>query len=157
MTRVLLDLLAEPTDDLYRGLIDYATADCEIALLVVRKSIPLNTGGKGVLARLDAFLKQKKECSEWPGTKLFDKTAWVFQYKLGSECAAILKQATDALYGWRQPNLPEDLCFLRANGDPWLVSIAHERDGFLHLSQDERGHLFDALPMLESLVESKAL
>jgi hypothetical protein len=39
-----------------------------------------------------------------------------------------------ALYEWRQPNYPEDLCLLRQDRSPWLVSIAHENDSYLCLS-----------------------
>lgn len=155
MERVTFNLLTEPTDNLYRDLIDHATGDCEIALLVVRQSLSLDSNAKTILARLEAFLKQKERSPEWPGTRLLGRAARVFQYSLEPECATILKQAADALYGWRQPSLPEDLCLLRDDKSPWLVSIAHERDGFLRLSQDERRRLLNALPMFEALLEGE--
>jgi hypothetical protein len=156
MQRTQFTLLTEPEGDLYRGLIDYAITDCQVAILVVRHSLSLGLRGRSVLDQLNAFLEHKTESSEWPGTKLLDKTAWVFRYNFGSECATVLKKATNALYSWRQPDLPEDLCLLRGNGTPWLVSIAHEKDSFLYLSQDEILHLLGALPMLKSLIRMEA-
>ena len=154
MSRIHFDLLTEPTGDIYRTLIDYATLNCTTALLVVRHSIPLASRGKGVLDQLAAFLKQQEDSSEWPGTKLLDSTALVLRYEFRLECAHILKESAKALYDWKQPDLPEDLCFLRDAGDPWLVSVAHERDGFLHLSQEEARNLFVALPAIESMVDT---
>ncbi len=153
MSKFVLNLHAEPKGNLYRDLIRYAVVDCKMALLVVHKTMPLERSGQEVLAQLEAFLMQKVESSEWPGTRLFGKTAWVFRYHFQLESAEILVGATDALYRWRQPSLPEDLCLLRADETPWLVSIAHERDGYLDLSQNEKDRLFDALPALRSLIE----
>ncbi len=153
MKKVRLSLLVEPAGNLYLDLVDYATSQCEIALLVVQSTLHLDPGGKWVLDQLAPFLNQKMESSEWPGTRLFGKTAWVYHYNLGPECAAVLKRTTGALFDWTQPKLPEDLCFLRGDGEPWLVSIAHERDAFLYLSEEEKLRLFDALPMFEPLVD----
>lgn len=153
MSRIHFSLLEEPTGDVYRKLIDYATSNCHTALLVVRHSIPLASRGKGILDQLAAFLRRQEDSSEWPGTRLLDSTALVLQYEFGPGCANVLKESAEALYDWKQPSLPEDLCLLRDDADPWLVSIAHERDGYLYLSQDEARNLFSALPIIESLVD----
>jgi hypothetical protein len=152
MTRIILNLLAEPTGDVYRKLIDYAALNCKTALLVVRHTIPLAPQGKEVLDQLAIFLRQQEESSEWPGTNLLDSTALVLRYEFGLECAQVLKRFAGSLYNWQQPDFPEDLCLLRDDGEPWLVSIAHEKDGFLYLSQDEVRNLFNTLPAIESLV-----
>ncbi len=70
------------------------------------------------------------------------------QYDYGPECAELLKQATDRLYGWLQPALPEDLCLLRADGSEWLVTIAHEHTSYLCLSSGEHTRLVNAIPQL---------
>lgn len=152
MNRSILNFIVEPKGALYRDLIRHATVDCSMALLVVQ-TMALEQSGHKVLARLAPFLEDKVESSEWPGTKLYGRTASVFQYHFETESAEILAGAADGLYDWLQPSLPEDLCLLRADGVPWLVSIAHEKDGYLELSQDERSRLFDALPALQALTE----
>ncbi len=156
MDRACLSLRIEPQGDLYLKLIEYATTQCDVALLVVRHSVllaPLDPEGERVLEQLEPFLKRKAELSEWPGTELLGHTALVHYYNLEPQCVQILKQATDALYSWVQPRLPEDLCFLRSDGEPWLVSIAHERDAYLYLSEEEKLRLLSALPLIASLVD----
>ena len=156
MEIVRLNFIKEPRGRLYRGLLDFALGYCETALLVVRKTISLEAGGQAALSRLEPFLKRKAESLEWPGTSVSDLKwgAWVFEYSFTFESAEILKQAASGLYRWLQPKLPEDLCLLRADGQPWLVSITHERDGYLDLTPDEKVHLFEMFPRLKSLVRA---
>jgi hypothetical protein len=37
---------------------------------------------------------------------------------------------------------------LREDGEPWLVTITHERDGYLVLSYDESAELTERIPGL---------
>jgi hypothetical protein len=141
-------LLTEPKEDLYRKVIDYAVNECKTVLLVVRKSIALNSNGTKVLQQLDPYLKNKMESTEWPGTKLLEDTAVVHQYHFGPACAEILKRSAESLYEWVQPELPEDLCLLKDNEDPWLVSISHERDSYFILNEEARVKLLSSLPEL---------
>jgi len=159
MEIVRLNFVREPRGGLYQGLLDFALEVCETALLVVRDMKPLSLGDKGqaVLSQLEPFLKRKIVSSEWPGTIAFGWTAWVFYYTLTPESVEILKQSATGLYSWMQPDLPEDLCLLRGDGRPWLVSIADERDGYLDLTQDEKARLFEALPALETLVREEQI
>lgn len=143
----------EPKDDVYQKLIDYALPYCENIVLVIRPSLPMSPAVSDVLNRLAPFLVEAIETSEWPGTKLLDETARVYRYKFTFESAPILKQAAPSLYGWTQPQLPEDLCLMRADGSPWLVSIAHEMDGYLELSVEEKNNLLVALPEIAPLEE----
>lgn len=134
MRRKCFTLTTEPRGDMYRSLLNYAVDACEVALLVVRPDLLLSKTGEKVLAQLRTYLQEQTEASEWPGTQLLDGIAKVFCYSYEPGCIAILARAADALYSWEQPQLPEDLCLLRADGDPWLVSIAHEKDSYLFLS-----------------------
>jgi hypothetical protein len=142
----------EPSGHIYQGLLDFALRSCATALLVVRPSLGLAPTGSTVLKRLEAFLESKTESSEWPGTTLFGDIAWVYRYTFSAECADVLKTCTNNLYGWAQPNLPEDLCLLRASDDPWLVSISHEHDGYLCLTESEAAQLVAAMPEYADLL-----
>jgi hypothetical protein len=62
----------------------------------------------------------------------------VLRYRYAPEVARVLAESVDGLYDWVAP-LPEDLCLL-SDGQPWLTSIAHERDGFVDNDSD-RGPL----------------
>jgi hypothetical protein len=142
----------EPEDSLYRQLLDFALSAAQFALLVIRSSLALHSSAEQVLAKLEPFLQEKEISSKWPGTTLHDAAASVFRYQFDPACAAVLKETAPSLYSWRQPELPEDLCLLRADRTPWLVSIAHEADGYLCLSEDEIKRLLKTLPQLKNII-----
>lgn len=154
MKRFQVNLLREIKGDLYRHLLDYAVAECSVALLVVRPTISIELSGRKLLNNLDKFLVSKSECSQWPGTVLlYGATAQVFQYKFNLESALLFKQAVSGLYEWVQPTLPEDLCLLRNTNEPWLVSISHEQDSYFYISKNEEDSLVAALPELKLYIE----
>jgi hypothetical protein len=146
MDRICFTITSEPKNKIYRDLLDYGVNECAFALIVIRPSLPLSEAGTRALKELEQYLHEERFSSEWPGTTLLAETARVLLYQFGSECASVLEELTSSLYSWQQPNLPEDLCLLRANEEPWLVSIAHERDSFLYLLEDEKSQLLKALP-----------
>lgn len=97
----------------------------------------LEPSGAALLKRVEPFRIESFDSRCWPGTELLHSLAHVTHYRLCSESLAILLECTRALYDWRQPRLPEDLFTLRAEGSAKLGTIAHERDAFLELSDDE--------------------
>jgi hypothetical protein len=151
MTQTMFSLLAEPVGELYYDLLDFALTQCRVALLVQRRQ-ELADAGQEVLRQLAGFLRSATQADEWPGTKTSGWTATVLRYSYVPACAAVLKRATDRLYGWAQPALPEDLCLLRNDDDPWLVTISDETDGYLCLSPSEKGRLVKALPRFGHLL-----
>jgi hypothetical protein len=50
------------------------------------------------------------------------------------------------LFGWRQPELPEDLALLREDGTAVLASICHEHDAYLQLTDEEYERVVEAIP-----------
>ena len=72
-------------------------------------------------------------------------TVKVYIVKLAMACETIARSAK-GFYEWRQPALPEDLCLLRDTREPSLVTIAHEEDGYLDLTDSEFAILQSALP-----------
>jgi hypothetical protein len=109
--------------------------------------------GERLLTDLAPFMTEAQRSSEWPGTKLLDGTACVRQFRIDPESVSILQEAVGSLYDWRQPELPEDLCFFASDGEPWLVSIAHETDAYFYLSRQQRVELFRCVPALAQYVE----
>lgn len=144
----IYNLQLEPSGDLYQGLIDSAMAFCSLALVVVRPEATLTEKGQRSLESLRPFVEDKVKSSRWPGTELLGAEADLFYCRLDVESSQLIKSATSHLYGWCHPNLPEDLCLLRADRKPWLVTTAHEQDGFLMLTDLERQHLQLLLPTL---------
>ena len=76
----------------------------------------------------------------------------MLRYQLYLPSARVLKNATDHLYGWAQPELPEDLCLVGENGLPYLTTISHEQESYFHLSAKERADLVQAIPQIDSLL-----
>jgi hypothetical protein len=147
-------LLREPKGDLYRALIDLGSQRCPTVLLVVRDPRMLGEDGQKVLESLAIFLTDAQEATQWPGTVLYGDKAVVYRYHTSPELAALLKRLGTGLYSWQHPDLPEDLCLLRSDGTPWLASIAHERDAYLKLTQDEMRELLDLEPRLAHYISA---
>lgn len=141
-------LTNEPTGTVYQQLIETSLHFCTTALVVVRPELELSLRGVSVIRNLEPFLIGKSALTEWPGTLLYRGFAWVSRYNLVSSCARVLEESTDSLYSWRQPDLPEDICLLRPNGDPWLVTISHERDSYLSLTKQDFDLLKQTMPEL---------
>lgn len=156
MERRVYDVIKEPTGNTYRKLIDLALENCKTALLVVQRQNPLAQTAINTMNLLAPYLKLQREEAEWPGTKLFaGKTALVTYYHFEQGCADILKMATNSLYSWNQPELPEDLCFIRSDGEPWLVSIAHELDAYFYITAEERQLIEVQSPEISSTIKTK--
>jgi hypothetical protein len=153
MKRRSVTLIGEPTGQLYTRIVGYAATVCDSAILVVQNTVALQATGKEVLELLEPNLKERNMRCEWPGTKLLDGAALVLQYWLTEACVEILKASSTGLYGWCQPELPEDLAFLRSDGAPWLVSTAHEREAYFCLEEDELLALLEAIPQLRALLK----
>ncbi|HYZ85841.1 MAG TPA: hypothetical protein VE621_15630 [Bryobacteraceae bacterium] len=100
------------------------------------------------------FVTSVEECSEWPGTMLIDHTATVFTFRLAPRVIESLLHKASGLFDWLSPALPEDLCFFRFDGDPWLTTISHERVGALDLTDSELIALREGIPNLVLSPES---
>ncbi len=144
----------EPNGISYQKLLDFAIGECQIVLLVLQPTLPLAPTGEKALERLSPFLREEISSSEWPGTKLLNQKARLFYYSFSAESATILKEITDSLYAWQQPDLPEDLCLLRADGNSWLVTISHERDSYLSITEEEKVRLLNTIPEVQDLIRS---
>lgn len=84
-------------------------------------------------------LESKRRTMQWPGTIVYDDAdaATLLKYRITPELVRALRDSADSPFGWLGPDLPEDLSFLRADGRPWFISIAHEGDAFFKLMADE--------------------
>ncbi len=136
----------------YSAFLRHAVGICDKAILVVRNSMRLNLQGIEALHQLQPYLLEQTETSKWPGTELLGSTAFVFYYNFSPECEIVLERAVDALYSWLQPDLPEDLCLIRPDGHPYLVSISHEHYNYLNLTDSEKRSLEEALPWIGAML-----
>jgi hypothetical protein len=149
MSRVTYNLLDDVKGEAYSQLLQQSLSSCGSFILVIRHSMDVNDTAQGALNRLEPFLIQREERSEWPGTQLFDDTAQVSTFKLSHATVTMLAETAESLFSWIQPELPEDLCLFREDGRPWLVTITHEKDAYMVLSPDERAALIESIPSLQ--------
>ncbi len=147
--RQIYDILQEPRGDDYRKLLELCSPHSGSFLLVIREENWLDSTAHKILKDLKEFELKKALASEWPGTKLLSDKASIYHYRLTAESLQVLEQSADGLYEWQQPKRPEDLCLFDKDGDAFLVTIAHENDSFLKLSQDEKEKLCSRIPGLK--------
>jgi len=148
MSRVTYNLLDDVKGAAYAKLLQQALSYCGSFILVLRHSIDVNETAQSVLNTLEPFLIGREERRQWPGTQLLDETAQVSTFQLSPATATVLAEVAPSLFSWTQPELPEDLCLLREDGEPWLGTIAHEKDAYLILSIAERAALIESIPTL---------
>jgi hypothetical protein len=151
--RSTFTVTAELRGSLYIAVLREALHHCSRFSLVER-TMPVP--GKSVAAtsaQLSAYLLQERSVSEWPGTRLLRGSAILREYAL-SEASVEQLGAVEGIYDWRHPDRPEDLILWRNAAEPWLVTIAHERDAYFKLTPGERQALVDKLPGLFPLLGS---
>ncbi|MBU1355436.1 MAG: hypothetical protein KJ620_02610 [Candidatus Edwardsbacteria bacterium] len=150
--RNIYNLYREPQDSNYKAIIDMTSKFASYFLVVIRYSVKMNKKAEIILNALRPFIESSNDCNEWPGTKLTNEFALVNVYNLNYKSLEIIKGSVSNLYDWLQPSLPEDICFLRADKSPFLVTISHEKDGYLELYQREYNELINTYPELGKLI-----
>ena len=152
MNRETFSLRNEPLGPLYKRLIRIATLETSHAYLITQTD-PVSESVRNALAVLEKEEVRRRKVREWPGTVLSgSRSATLHEYSCTRNLANALTRLANGLYDWIEPNLPEDLGFLRSDGSAWLASIAHERDAFFELSRLELERLLNREPHLNSLV-----
>jgi len=127
----VLSFHAEPMNEAYRGLLQFALAHSATFTLVTRHDLKTRKSHNQCLENLQPFLLEEREVCEWPGTRLINGTATLRRYKAVPDAFEPLYGAGKGLYQWVQPDLPEDLAFYDSQGRCWLESTAHEKMAFV--------------------------
>ena len=136
----------EPAGSRYQELLSASLRWCAYGS-VVMQDFPWTEAALRAVEELRPWHAVEVRAPEWPGTRP-SKPAKVIVFTLQPGTIAILTSLARRLYQWAQPNLPEDLCLFRATGEPWLVSIAHESDGWVNLTPEELHALSEAIAPL---------
>lgn len=134
---------------MYHALVWYCGIRCERALLVVREPDWLDQSGADLLEQLRPYCQSVTTSGQWPGTILTDGVATLYSCGLTPEVIRAFARSAHGLYEWEQPARPEDLCFIRDDDSPMLITIAHERDAYLCLTEAEKHELGNAIPNLQ--------
>jgi hypothetical protein len=107
----------------------------------------LTDHAKSVLDSSSPFLLECEETDRYPAAVLPWGTVTICSYSLTLESARILLSATNRLFDWLEPDLPNDLCFLKGD-EPWLITMASDRVALLALEQEEMDSLCRRIPGL---------
>lgn len=134
------ELLEEPMGADYRALLAAAIAECATAVLTVPHD--LAEQGAALVADLT-------------GQRPAPRVAGPLRLVYDARTADLLARSVDGLYGWRRPRLPESLCLFRADGSPWLITVAQRRTGYVELSVLERARLSHAAPGVASALVNR--
>lgn len=140
------ELIDEPVGHDYRALIEAGRAEGGTGMLSIggEQMSPL---GRRIVEGLRPHLCAAPQ--QGAGGHLL-------RFTLEEEPAGLLLAATDRLYAWHRPALPDNLCIFRSDGSPWLVTIAAERLGYIELTQLERVRLGHQAPRLASVLAHEA-
>lgn len=140
------ELIDEPVGREYRNLIEAAVAEGAIGMLTVGAGAMSETG-REVVESLHPHLA---------GAPIPVPDGHLVRFQLGQASSGLLLGAADRLFAWRRPALPDNLCFFRPDGGPWLMTIAAERLGYIELTQLERVRLAHHAPQLASVLAYQA-
>lgn len=152
MKRSVFTLVDQPLGDTYRLLIEALAAGAVEATLVVRDELGLGPEAERLLRDLADQGGRRERSSSWAGTTLIDSDAALMRVRLSRGVTEILASAVSGLYEWSQPERPEDLCLLRADGSTALGTISHESDAFMELDADEYASLLSSVPGLSAIL-----
>jgi hypothetical protein len=146
---MVFDILSEPAGRAYHQLLDECAVYSTTVLLVVRDTQYLSPSATAFLETAEPWRLSKELKSEWPGTIMKEFLATIYTYRFDDALLRKLQTTATRLYQWVQPELPEDPCFLRPDGRPLLVTIAHESDSYLDITESEADRLMGAIPSLK--------
>jgi hypothetical protein len=136
----------------YQALIQFCCQNAAEMTLVVRDpNLSLPAELQHSIAELRAECINVIRTDRWPGTILYEAEADLWRYRVnGDLCAKICRR--ECLYDWLHPRAPEDPCFFRKDGSELLVTISHEADAYLQLTEAEHRSLVVAFPDLDRLL-----
>lgn len=140
--RKTYNLIDEPAGSDYHQLLDAALALCSTAVLSVGAG--QETLAKGLADELFAVAGER--AAEVVQTRGF------LRFPLTKETAGVLKEGSPSLYGWVAPQRLSSLALLRADGSPWVVSVAPDRVAYVELTSIERLLMGRTAPAVAALL-----
>jgi len=127
----LVTIVEEPRGKTYLDLPQFAFRNNSLFSRVWRDEFIFGPSAIAVADLLRPYLVTVRRTDEWPGTQLFGDTATVRFYRMAPAGLSTLMEA-GGLYAWISPERPGDIAFYVDERNPWLGSIAHEKDAFVY-------------------------
>ncbi len=153
--KIIFTLTKELKGEELGEFLDISAQFCTKILLVIMPGWVLNESARNLLERLNSYLIEQKICSEWPGTRLLTGSAEVRIFRLCENSLNMIKSHVNSLFQWQQPDAPEDLCLLREDDTPFFITIAHEEDSYLKLTEREIEKLKAVYPKLFDIAKKE--
>ena len=142
------ELVREPHGEVLDRLIAEAVGVCD-RFTVELSGMVLGDRADLVLERIKPFLVGCETTAETPGSiTLPEYAVTLCTYRLDADSATVVRESARRLYDWVEPDLPQDLCFLRQT-EPWLINLAADHAAFLVTSPNEAERLRAAIPGLQ--------
>jgi hypothetical protein len=107
----------------------------------------LGERGALLLEQLTPYVLSVTVTKETPGSSL-TMPVDLHRYRLNGIAVDALLQASNRLYEWQEPELPNDLHFM-AGDRACLVVLSDERLGYFTMSPEDEESLRRAMPWLE--------
>lgn len=139
----------EPVGVTYQRLLAHMFVAATQVSCVLRDQLGVSENCRLFLSNCHNSLIEEKVVSQWPGTELLDSKARIYLFHPTVSLRAAFQLATSSLYGWLQPDLPEDVTFYRQFDVPLMVSISHEKFCYFDLTAPEQVAFRAVLPELE--------
>lgn len=146
MARQTFRIVREPGGSLLKAILDEGSRQCDVFLFALT-GMGLSARAEQLLTDLDPYLLQCTDTNEYPAGTLPWGTIRVCSYSLSEGSLELLQAAAACLYDWQEPDLPSDLCLMR-DGQPWLVTMASDRESVLVLEAEEAAALCAQIPDL---------
>jgi hypothetical protein len=119
--------IREPRDAAYRRVIRAVAQMASVALFSVG-------GQTEFMTALEPWCTSTTQRSEWPGYRLVGATATIKEYGISEEFLQLWESKFTSLY-------EQDIAFLRSDGSTILYVVAHEKEAYLFIAEQERSQL----------------
>jgi hypothetical protein len=138
MLRQAYDIVAPVRGEAYRQLLEFARTMGLRFGLARRQSLKYHEPADSILASLEDHIVWSRSASSWPGTELIGGgQADVALFTTNDVTIELLSRFADGLFDWCGPQRPEDVWFEASDGDVILATIAHEKDGYMRMTDEE--------------------
>lgn len=141
-------VVPEPRGAAYRTLLKViGPLATEFGVIVRSERVRLSEFASQLMQSLSPYQISMDQTQAWPGSQLVgERHSTRHRYRCQPDSLALVVDAARALSEWVNPDLPEDLHFLRSDGSVVLGSIAQENEVWVVLASEEVEQLRALLP-----------
>lgn len=111
----------------YHRLLEFFASRAETYLFVVVNEAKISEECRCFVDELKSIGARAYYDNKWPGTTLlYGRKSLLIKGELTPEVFELILKKENALFSWRWPDSPEDLCLFDSRGDVLLSSTTHE-------------------------------